>query len=74
MFKCVECGKVFEEPKTYEEHHPYGMGYATESFACCPYCESNFEEAIQCECCGEWFLENDLEKGICEECAENEVK
>lgn len=72
MFKCVECGDIFEEPRTYEEHHPYGMGYATESFACCPSCEGAFKEAQLCKCCDEWFFEYELENGICENCEENQ--
>jgi predicted nucleic acid-binding Zn-ribbon protein len=35
-FKCLECGHIFEdgEQAIWEEHHPYGMGYAAESFVC----------------------------------------
>lgn len=45
MFKCFDCGAVFDEPETYEEHHPYGMTYAVEKWAICPACRSaNIDE------------------------------
>ena len=45
MWKCEECGYIFDEPKIIYERHPYGMGYATEEFAVCPCCKStSFEE------------------------------
>ena len=67
MFICEDCGYVFEEPKTIEEHHPYGMGYATEQLAVCPHCRSyNFDEAKQCDRCGEYVAE--LHDGLCDIC------
>lgn len=70
MYICTECERTFTEPGGYEEHHPYGMGYASESFDCCPYCDSTeFEEATRCERCGEWVIEVD-DNGYCGLCAE----
>ena len=66
MYICNECGEVFDEPKIIEEHHPYGMGYAVEEFAVCPYCDGGFQEAEQCERCGEYVAE--LEDGLCDIC------
>ena len=67
MYIC-ECGAVFEEPRRYEEHHPYGMGYATEEFYECPVCrEGHFEEATRCEVCGEWSATR-----ICKDCDKEE--
>ena len=67
MFICNECGELFEEPKIIEEHHPYGMGYATEEWAVCPHCkETDFQEAKQCSRCGEYVAE--LEDGLCDVC------
>lgn len=66
MYICNECGAVFDDPKTYYEHHPYGMGYAEEKWLVCPYCYGDFQEAEQCEECGEYVAE--LEDGLCDIC------
>lgn len=71
MFICEECGEVFEEPNVYKEHHPYGMGFATEYFAVCPCCnDTSISEAKRCDVCGEWFAK--LHDDLCDEC-ESEV-
>ena len=72
-YKCLSCGHIFEdgEQARWEEHHPCGMGYATESFDGCPICQGNFEETKQCKICGGDFLEDELLGGcVCEECIE----
>lgn len=72
-FKCLDCGHIFEEGEQarWEEHHPYGMGYAAESFSGCPICNGDFEETKQCEICGGEFLEDELNGGcVCNECIE----
>lgn len=66
MYICNDCEEVFEEPKHIEEHHPYGMGYATETFAVCPCCGGDFQEAEECSRCGEYVAE--LQDGLCEIC------
>ena len=67
MYICNNCGETFEEPKIYEEHHPYGMGYATEEFAVCPHCgEGDIEEAYMCCRCDEYVAQTF--KGLCEAC------
>jgi hypothetical protein len=72
-FKCLACGNVFEEGEQarWEEHHPYGMGTASEEFSGCPICKGDYEETKQCEICGGEFLEDELLGGcVCEECVE----
>ena len=45
MYKCLACGETFDTPDTYEDHHPYGMGYATERWSICPCCgDTDFED------------------------------
>lgn len=67
MYICNNCGATFEAPKTIEEHHPYGMSTAAETWAICPDCEdTNFSEAKQCERCGE--LVSELHNGLCDIC------
>ena len=72
-YKCLECGHIFEEGEQsrWEEHHPYGMGYAEEEFYGCPLCNGDYEETERCEICGGEFLEDELLGGcVCEECVE----
>jgi hypothetical protein len=74
MFKCTECGHIFEdgEQKTYAEHHPYGSTTADEYFSVCPVCGGEYEEAKTCKCCGGAFLEEELIGGYyCDECLKN---
>ena len=72
MFYCENCESTFEKPDLFEERHPYGMGYASEEFACCPYCSSmSIEEAQKCDNCGELFGESILRDGMCPECYED---
>ena len=76
-FKCLACGHIFEdgEQARWEEHHPYGMGYAAEEFSGCPICKGDFEETKQCKICGGEFLEDELNGGcVCDECIEEYSK
>lgn len=69
MYICNECLETFVEPDSYEERHPYGMTYASESFSICPYCSSSdFDEAERCAHCDEWFPQGTLEDDVCTEC------
>ena len=61
MYKCSNCGEVFEEPNAIKED--WG-----ETFYVCPYCDDDYEEAHQCKECGEWHTENELYDGWCEKC------
>ena len=72
-FKCLACGHIFEEGEQagWEEHHPYGMGYAAEEFSGCPICNGEYEETKQCKICGGEFLEDELNGGlVCDDCVE----
>ena len=69
LFKCVECGHLFEigEQKTWVE--PHG-----ESMSGCPICGGSYEEAVACKICDTY---EDVEKNLCKECRErlkNELK
>jgi hypothetical protein len=72
-YKCLECGNVFEEGERarWEEHHPYGMGYAAEEFSGCPVCNGGYKETRKCDLCEGEFLDCEL-KGdnvyVCEDC------
>ena len=76
-YRCLDCGHIFEEGEqaVWREHHPYGMGYATENFSGCPICKGDFEETKQCTICGGEFLEDELNGGcVCDECIEQYSK
>ena len=69
MFKCCECGNLFEEGEqaVWEERHgldspPY------EKWSGCPVCKGDYEEVHQCKKCGEWHSEGALYDGLCEKC------
>lgn len=66
MFKCMHCGHEFDEPTNRYNRsitRPDEDGF-------CPNCGSDFfEEAEQCELCGEWHEVGYLHCGICEKCA-----
>ena len=69
MFRCCECGNLFEEGEqaVWEERHgldspPY------ETMSGCPVCKGDYEEVHQCEECGDWHTEDELYDGLCERC------
>jgi hypothetical protein len=67
MYKCLNCGEVFEEPASVRETHGFTDGFA-ETFYMCPYCNGDYEKAKQCRECYEWHAENELYDGWCEDC------
>lgn len=64
MYKCSECGEIFEEPKRYsEDRMPGGSfegGSFIEYFLGCPFCSGAFDEVEECEICGEYFTPEEL--------------
>lgn len=70
MYICLDCGCVFDEDEmgTYTEQHPYGMGYAGETFVCCPSCKGSFDEAVECKGCGEYFAKDNMHDEMCDKC------
>ena len=74
MYKCCECGNLFEEGEqaVWEERHgldtpPY------EKWSGCPICKGDYEEVHQCEKCGDWHFDEDLTEGICDDCLEGSI-
>lgn len=61
MYKCSNCGEIFEEPNAIKED--WG-----ETFCVCPYCNGDYEEVHQCQECDEWHTEDELYDGWCEKC------
>lgn len=75
MYICLECGAVFEEPETWEEGRGEFWGFpCSETVSGCPECGGDYEEALQCAECGEWFFTDELDDGLCEDCQEEEIE
>ena len=65
MYVCNDCGHVFEHPA-----NRYNMAVSVEDEdAQCPSCGSDdFDNAEQCEKCGEWFASKDMDYCLCKKC------
>lgn len=66
-YQCHECDRRFEEPDFITETHgldspPY------EKIGVCPYCKGYYEPMYQCKICGEWFTDDELTSGVCDDC------
>lgn len=71
MYKCTECGHLFEEGEQtiwYENQGECHGVTAMERFSGCPVCKGSYEEVHQCKECGDWHTENELYDGLCEKC------
>ena len=66
-YQCHECDRQFEEPDIITETHGMTDG-SCEKHGVCPYCKGYFEEMHKCEICGEYFTEDELSGGVCDEC------
>lgn len=67
MYKCGDCGAIFEEPRITIDKVPYGDAYVDyPSGEECPHCGSDFfDEVEKCKICGEYM---DGHYGLCEDC------
>ena len=71
MFKCCECGHLFEEGEQdvwYENQGECHGVTAMERFSGCPLCHDDYEEVHQCKECGDWHTDDELYSGWCEKC------
>ena len=71
MFKCCECGHLFEDGEQaiwYENQGECHGRIAMEKFCGCPMCKGDYEEVHQCKECGDWHTEDELYSGWCEKC------
>ena len=69
MYRCVNCGNLFEEGEQavwYETHGLDSPPY--EELRGCPVCNGDYEEVHQCKECGDWHTEDELYGGWCENC------
>ena len=71
MYKCTECGHLFEEGEQAVWYDNQGECHgvtAMERFSGCPVCKGDYEEVYQCEACGDWQTEDELYDSWCEKC------
>ena len=69
MFRCCECGNLFEEGEQAVWEEPHGLDSPPyEKFGGCPVCKGDYEEVYQCKECGDWHSEDELYEGWCEKC------
>lgn len=74
MFKCLECGHVFEEgeqAKWSESRGEFWGSACNEIMSGCPLCQGDYAETKPCEICGAEHLEDELISGVCCECIED---
>lgn len=72
MYKCNNCGQVFDEAKTVTETHGFAHG-PFEKLCVCPCCNGDYSESKQCKQCGEWHFEDELFDGYCTDCLRDEI-
>ena len=55
MYICNNCGLQFASPIPIHEYHDELDDRAIEVFYVCPHCKcDNYEEAVQCDLCGDY--------------------
>ena len=73
MYKCLECGHLFDcgEERSTREYRGECFGFpAYEDVISCPVCGGDFAETKQCKICGSEHLEEELSGCVCQECIE----
>lgn len=76
MYKCAECGHLFEEgeeKKWREDRGEYWGSLCTEEMSGCPLCGGEYEEAVPCKICGGYGEMDDGEEH-CNDCKKDVLK
>ncbi len=71
MYKCLDCGHIFEygeESIRRESRGEFGGTPCFEEMIGCPLCGGDYEETIPCAICGSEHLEDELNGGVCDDC------
>lgn len=62
MYKCMDCGEVFDE---------YTADWKVHDEMACPSCYStDYDDAMQCKKCGDWFTDDEGVSELCDDCLE----
>lgn len=73
MYKCKNCGHLFEEGEQEVWNENYGTEIGGEMFSGCPMCRGSYEEVHQCKECGYWHTDDELYEGWCEKCLREKI-
>lgn len=77
MYICLECGKIFAEPKSYIEDHGQCEHHERllESFSGCPHCRGAYAPATRCSVCNDWIQDDYIKLSdgqcVCRNCYVN---
>ena len=66
MFKCLECGHLFEDGEQENWVEMHGLSYNGEQFSGCPLCKGSYEKIEPCKICGSY--EHDIKEEYCDVC------
>ena len=73
MYRCEECGNLFEEGEQAEWTEMHGFSYGNgEEWQGCPICKGDYEEINPCKICGGY--DNETNDGFCEKCQKDIMK
>ena len=73
MYKCLECGNLFEEGEqaTWQESRGEFWGSTcNETLSGCPVCKGEYAKTVKCSICSSEHLEDELISGVCNDCLE----
>lgn len=67
MYRCNECGHLFEEGEQAEWTEMHGFSYGNgENWSGCPICKGSYEEIKPCKICGSY--NHDYDEDYCDQC------
>lgn len=67
MYKCEECGTLFEEGEQAEWVEMHGFTYGNgEHWSGCPHCKGSYSEIKPCKICGSY--EHEINEDFCKNC------
>ena len=66
MYRCRDCGHLFEEGEEYSYTETHGFYGAGETFSFCPVCRGSFFKVERCSVCDEYCMKEGEE--FCDDC------
>ena len=71
MYRCLECGHIFEDgeqAKWSESRGEFWGSACSEEVDGCPLCKGDYEEVYNCEICGSVHTGDEIHGGVCDDC------